>query len=523
MKHKSILRKFIAAVLSCTLCCTGMTVPVISADDTGELPARLDWRDANPSVLTPVKLQYGGTCWAYGALGCIEADMIRKGYADSSLDLSETHLIWFINGQGSPTDPDDPCYGGGPEYGVEGYKGGGNYYRVFAALAAWQGVVYESDYPAHSALQPLDESERYQSVAHLQNGEIYSFSDRDHIKKMIKEKGPLCGSFFQSHEVSLSEKSGYYNPDYKSSETGNGGWHVISIVGWDDHYPKEAFNKEAPSDGAWIIRNSYGENHKNSDHGYFYMSYSEKTLLSGCYFDMQPVTNYGDVHHYNNMSFKKQNTSGKNCGYVTANVFEADKDEVIAAAGFFTALSPEDYDLSVYLLNPDCTGPQDGTLVCQTSGTVAFKGFHTIELPEHIAVKKGQKYSVVIKQPIGINHAAFFDVYNYKRGVSYYAEYTAETDLSDLAWKDCYDTEFGDVCIHVYTEYEGEKEQILRGDLNSDGKVNAVDFSLMKQFALDYESTEMNLLAADWNDDGALNAEDLQGLLSFLLEIPAQG
>ena len=517
MKHISFLRKLTAAILSCTLCCTGVTIPAFSADDTEELPARFDWREADPPILTPVKLQYGGTCWAYGPMGCIEADMVRKGYADNSLDLSETHLIWFINGQGSPTDPDNPCYGGGPEYGVEGYKTGGNTYRVLAALAAWQGVVYESDYPAHSALQPLDESERYRSVAHFQNGEIYSISDRDHFKKMIMEKGPLCGSFFQSYEVSLSEKSGYYNHDYKSSETDEGGWHVIAIVGWDDHFPKEYFNKEAPSDGAWIIRNSYGENHKNSDHGYFYMSYSEKTMLSGCYFDMQPVTNYGNVYHYNSMSFNKQNTSGKSCGFVTANVFEAEKDEKIAAAGFFTGLSPEDYDLSVYLLNPDCTEPQDGTLVCRTSGTLDFKGFHTIELPEHIAVKKGQKYSVVIKQPIGTNHAAYFDKYNYKRGVSYYAEYTAETDLSKLAWKDCYDTEFGDVCIHVYTEYGKEAEQFIRGDMDRDGRLTAADLSLMKQAIREPVRSDLYRPAADWNGDSEINADDAHGLLNYLL------
>ena len=42
MKHTSILRRLTAAVLSCALCCTGMTVPASAADDTEELPARFD-------------------------------------------------------------------------------------------------------------------------------------------------------------------------------------------------------------------------------------------------------------------------------------------------------------------------------------------------------------------------------------------------------------------------------------------------------------------------------------------------
>ncbi|MBP0968449.1 MAG: hypothetical protein J5722_12500, partial [Oscillospiraceae bacterium] len=68
MKYRSFLCKLAAAVLSCTLCCTGMTIPAFSAEDTEELPACFDWRDADPPILTPVKTQIGGTCWAHATL-----------------------------------------------------------------------------------------------------------------------------------------------------------------------------------------------------------------------------------------------------------------------------------------------------------------------------------------------------------------------------------------------------------------------------------------------------------------------
>lgn len=44
-----------------------------------------DNRDQNPY----------GTCWAFSALGLAEFDLINKGYADSSIDLSELQLIYF--------------------------------------------------------------------------------------------------------------------------------------------------------------------------------------------------------------------------------------------------------------------------------------------------------------------------------------------------------------------------------------------------------------------------------------------
>ncbi|MCR5306599.1 MAG: hypothetical protein K6E36_08890 [Oscillospiraceae bacterium] len=93
MKHKSILHKLTAALLSCSLCCTGMTVPAFSAEEADELPARFDWREEAPEILTPLKAQIGNTCWAYSTIACAEANLIRKGLADSSIDLSESHLI----------------------------------------------------------------------------------------------------------------------------------------------------------------------------------------------------------------------------------------------------------------------------------------------------------------------------------------------------------------------------------------------------------------------------------------------
>ena len=188
MKHKSTLRKLTAALLSCTLCSTGITVPTVSADEVLELPARFDWRDANPPILTPVKTQVGGTCWAYSTLSCIESNLILKGMADNSIDLSETNLIWFTDGQGSPTDPRDTRYGGGFEYGEKGYNAGAYVTVILASLAAWQGVAYESDFPSVSEKPALDESLRYQSVAHLQNAQYYAYTIKHLLHSTVCQK-----------------------------------------------------------------------------------------------------------------------------------------------------------------------------------------------------------------------------------------------------------------------------------------------------------------------------------------------
>ena len=87
-----------------------------------------------------------------------------------------------------------------------------------------------------------------------------------------------------------------------------------------------------------------------------------------------------------------------------------------------------------------------------------------------------------------------------------------------MKWNDCYDLGYGDVCLHVYTEYKGETEAFIRGDLNRDGKVNAVDLTLLKQVLLGSERTDIDQKAADWNGDNAINAKDANGMLAFLLQ-----
>lgn len=58
---------------------------------------------------------------------------------------------------------------------------------------------------------------------------------------------------------------------------------------------------------------------------------------------------------------------------------------------------------------------------------------------------------------------------------------------------------------------------LMRGDLNGDKVINALDFALLKKYLLEGTATNINLSAADINTDGAVNAIDLATLKSYLL------
>ena len=59
--------------------------------------------------------------------------------------------------------------------------------------------------------------------------------------------------------------------------------HAVSIIGWDDTFEADKFLEGArpKSDGAWIIKNSWGD--QVGDKGYMYVSYEDVILSSELY------------------------------------------------------------------------------------------------------------------------------------------------------------------------------------------------------------------------------------------------
>ena len=81
-------------------------------------------------------------------------------------------------------------------------------------------------------------------------------------------------NYFNSHdkEDAISGQHGYYNQDFlekKEKDTLDGGYHMVTLVGWDDNYSKDNFlsGLKPSSNGAWKARNSWGTSF--GQNGYF--------------------------------------------------------------------------------------------------------------------------------------------------------------------------------------------------------------------------------------------------------------
>lgn len=192
--------------------------------------------------------------------------------------------------------------------------------------------------------------------------------------------------------------------------------HAVTIVGWDDHYAASNFleNHQPPADGAWIVRNSWGQDYGND--GYFYLSYYDKTILGPESFDFvtqypanmpkqvslstmdfMPTASYSSARHQNAVSY--------------ASIFEAaPTDTVLRQVSVLTADLNAEVTADIYLLNEDAALPTDGVLLDRVVSTYLYGGYHRIQLNHDFIVPKDMKIGVVITQRVPADEGKVYSV-----------------------------------------------------------------------------------------------------------------
>jgi len=346
-----------------------------------------------------------GTCWAFTSIALGELDLMQSGFA--APDLSELHLAYFT--YNSVTDPlggtegDSNSVGGG--YPV--LDRGGNLSLSVNVLAGWTGMADESKVPYDTAPtveeEGLSPSLAYDDVVHLKNAYFLNIKENPEIvKAMIKEYGGVGTSYYADayNDGYNSTNNCYYYGQYDTTN------HAVTIVGWNDNFSKENFNEayRPESDGAWLIRNSWGGSYTGdySLYGYFWMSYEETSIADAAYaFDVTVKGQddfYDNNYQYDGGMFTA--STGMYGGITAANVFKAsanENGEHLAAVMFSsTNNTNQTYEIKVYkdLTNP--TVPDSGTLVATETGACTYAGIYTVDLAEPVALEAGETFSVVV-------------------------------------------------------------------------------------------------------------------------------
>ena len=342
-----------------------------------------------------------GTCWAHAAMASAEADLWKKGLADSTIDLSEWQLAYFF--YHTVVDPLGGTAGDSvtvvTDSSAEDYLDrGGNQQLATYRLATWQGVTQEADAPYSTVYndrtKTLDDALAYGKDAyHLENAYWVSMKDRDIVKQLIMEYGACAASYY--HDSAYFNSSSQWNRSEPLAEykpTGTSTNHAITIVGWDDNYSKDNFGTYKPSsNGAWLCKNSWGSNW--SKDGLFYISYEDSPNLNGNAYFYDYGT--GDNYDYN---YQYDGGVGMSTYSVAnaANVYTANSAETLKAVGFYTEDVQYTCTIKIY---KNCTGnPVSGTLVSTQTATEPYAGFHTVVLDTPVDLNAGDTYSVVVYQ-----------------------------------------------------------------------------------------------------------------------------
>ena len=223
--------------------------------------------------------------------------------------------------------------------------------------------------------------------------------------------------------------------------------HRVCIVGWDDNYPAENFTHEVhvtdsegnrsvdaqltakttpPGNGAWLIKNSRGSetdaipdgmrapdgttypehssnygivNEEGLHTGYNWISYYDQFLdyPESMEFTIDADRDHSGILQYDflikdfRFNYEKQSEHPVHA----ANVFTADQDMELTAVSARTVHDNSRVRFRIVKLNENAKDPEDGEELEQFSKTFRYFGYHRTDLLTPIALKKGDRFSVI--------------------------------------------------------------------------------------------------------------------------------
>ncbi len=329
--------------------------------------------------------------------------------APRSLNLSELHMANFCFSQDSPF-----------RYSDMGINSGGHYMMSTNYLSSWQGPVSESVCPYPLQFDTREENPYfpYQSyepdytltrAIFLPNAGAFATAAefRNTLKAAVYCYGAASVSY-RSSKASAAGSEGQYIYDPYTKATN----HAVTLVGWDDDFPKELFTYQAldqqgapvgdplhpNQNGAWIIRNSWGAEY--NDGGYIYISYED---ISFCAINLpaisilEPCATLGCNRMYQHDETgwsssctalgEDENTYTGNVGYFK-NTFTCKSQETLTAVSLGLYAADTRYEIYVSVA--------DGQPERKAEGFLSNAGYYTIAIGQ-TPLAAGQEFSLIVR------------------------------------------------------------------------------------------------------------------------------
>ena len=348
-----------------------------------ELPSSYSSRDLG--YTTPVRQQGSNTCWAYSSTASLETLLLKSGIKAEHFSTQHMNIWGSMEETGIGWQREDLVNDGGYSYIPMGY------------LTSWSGPLLESEFPVDSEKADFESANSKYSSDYGVTGIRYVNRDTpiETIKSYIMDYGAVVANFnADTTKYMNSTSEGFYCSDSSISTNALYG-HAVSIVGWNDDYPKESFSTSYAGDtpennGAWLIKNSWGT-YVNANGGYFWISYEDAWIFHHIFGPSFAISDfekldgskkilqnevYGATTQFSYLTDEDMVPSG-NITYI--NVFDFDGNDELDSVMFESTSFGADYTL--YYIPVYGGKPTKETALWSKlgSGTVDYTGYISVD------------------------------------------------------------------------------------------------------------------------------------------------
>lgn len=284
---------------------------------------------------------------------------------------------------------------------------GGNEYMSTAYLAR-QGITLEKDEPFTTTETRTVNPAALTHYGYLKSTKFYNYptyNNREQsaqkpqaiqkIKELVYQYGAVGSSmYFLSAETnpeyhSANRENYYYNGNAYYSN------HSVTIVGWDDNYSKYKFAQTPEANGAFIVKNSWGNYHQNGSSCYVYVSYYDAIITSEFFTSEYSISNelFNNTYQYDYYGWSSDSSLKGNTA-LCVNRFNSNKiNEQLTAVSYY--VSQPGTTVEVYLCqNKDFKNKN--SYIKLTTKQHDSMGYYLTEISP-VKLTKGEYY-------IGINY-----------------------------------------------------------------------------------------------------------------------
>ena len=204
---------------------------------------------------------------------------------------------------------------------------------------------------------------------------------RDTVKELIKTHGAMTMGINSIHNGRW-----LYDGYLTQYDQDNEDDHMVAVVGWDDHFPKEYFRETPSGDGAWITQDS------SIDGDYVYISYDTQIKnayifeLSDGHHDILSyeggcrgsISTDGEVFSGSCLTVNDdpvKRDEGQSAEIAIANIFH--KNGMLTAVGTYIIDGCKSIDISIY-------DEKTGELLHEQKASFDEPGYYTVPLDKQV-------------------------------------------------------------------------------------------------------------------------------------------